>query len=156
DLKLVDLRGNVETRLRKLDEQTLDAIVLAEAGLDRLGLRGEVREVLDPEWMLPAVGQGAIAVECREGDRETQAAVDLLTDYPTFQCVTAERAMLATLGGGCLVPIGVTSSSRDGTLTLRGLVLLPDGTRKVSATHSGPADAPLAVGQELAAMLLAE
>jgi hydroxymethylbilane synthase len=156
DLKLIDLRGNVETRLRKLVEQNLDAIVLAEAGLDRLGLQSEIREVLDPEWMLPAVGQGAIAVECRESDRETRAVVDLLTDYPTLRRVTAERAMLAALGGGCLVPIGVTSSCHDGTLTLRGMVLSPDGGRKVSATHRGPADAPLALGQELAAMLLAE
>jgi hydroxymethylbilane synthase len=156
DLNLVDLRGNVETRLRKLDEQHLDAIVLAEAGLVRLGLGHEVREVLDPVWMLPAVGQGAIAVECREDDRETRAAVDLLNDHPTLQCVTAERAMLATLGGGCLVPIGVVSTFRDGLLTLRGMVLSPDGVRKVSATHRGQADAPLALGQELAAMLLAE
>src|SRR5262245_54544940 len=156
DLTLVDLRGNVETRLRKLDGQTLDAIVLAEAGLVRLGLEAEVREVLDPVWMLPAVGQGAIAVECREEDVTTRQAVELLSDYPTLQCVTAERAMLATLGGGCLVPIGVASAFREGTLTLRGMVLSQDGVRKVSATHRGPAEAPLAVGQELAAMLLAE
>jgi hydroxymethylbilane synthase len=156
DLTLIDLRGNVETRLRKLAEQNLDAIVLAEAGLDRLGLRSEIREVLDPEWMLPAVGQGAIAVECRKDDRETRAAVVLLTDYPTLQRVTAERAMLAALGGGCLVPIGATSSFRDNSLTIRGMVLSPDGRRKVSATHRGPGDAPLALGQELAAMLLAE
>jgi hydroxymethylbilane synthase len=156
DLKLVDLRGNVETRLRKLDEQNLDAIVLAEAGLVRLGLDHEIREILDPVWMLPAVGQGAIGIECREDDRATLAAVELISDYSTLQRVTAERAMLATLGGGCLVPIGATSSCLDGVLTLRGIVLSPDGIRKVSATHRGPADAPLALGQELAAMLLAE
>jgi hydroxymethylbilane synthase len=156
ELKLVDLRGNVETRLRKLDEQNLDAIVLAEAGLVRLGMAGEIREILDPTWMLPAVGQGAIGIECRDDDGETRRVVGVLSDYPTLQRVTAERAMLATLGGGCLVPIGANSSFEGGMLTVRGAVLSADGSRKVVATHRGPADAPLAVGQELAAMLLAE
>jgi hydroxymethylbilane synthase len=156
DLTLIDLRGNVETRLRKLDENGFDAIILAEAGLVRLGLAGRITEVLDPVWMLPAVGQGAIGLECRSADAETKDAARALLDADTFARVTAERAMLAALGGGCLVPIGTTSSAADGTLTVRGMVLSPDGRRKVVATHTGPADAPLATGQELAAMLLAE
>jgi hydroxymethylbilane synthase len=156
DLKLVELRGNVDTRLRKLDEQNLDAIVLAEAGLIRLGLADRITEVLDPTWMLPAVGQGAIGLECRVVDSETKSLVTQLNDTTTFQRVLAERAMLAALGGGCLVPIGTTSSVLDGIITIRGAVLTPDGTRRVVATHSGPADTPLAVGQELAAMLNAE
>ncbi|MFO0796493.1 MAG: hydroxymethylbilane synthase [Gemmataceae bacterium] len=156
DLKLIDLRGNVETRLRKLEENDLDAIILAEAGLVRLGLADRVTEVLDSSWMLPAVGQGAIGLECRTDDADTIDAVMALTDADTFARVTAERAMLAALGGGCLVPIGTTSKIDGGTLTIRGMVLSPDGRRKVSATHAGPADAPLATGQELAAMLLAE
>lgn len=156
DLRLVELRGNVETRLRKLDDQDLDAIVLAEAGLVRLGLVDQITEVLDPSWMLPAVGQGAIAVECRTDDTETRHAVAALRDPATFAAVTAERAMLAALGGGCLVPVGVVSVVADGLLTLRGAVLSPDGRRRVVATHRGPASTPLAVGQELAAMLLAE
>lgn len=156
DLRLVELRGNVETRLRKLDEQSLDAIVLAEAGLTRLGLAGRITELLPQDWMLPAVGQGAIGLECRAADAE---AIDLaagLTHPDTLSRVLAERAMLYALGGGCLVPIGATSSVRDGLLTLRGAVLNLAGTRRVVATHRGPAGTPLAVGQELAAMLLDE
>jgi hydroxymethylbilane synthase len=156
DLKLLDLRGNVDTRLRKLEEQNLDAIVLAEAGLIRLGLAGRITEVLDPGWMLPAVGQGAIGLECRASDEETKRLVGALSCPDTFNRVRAERAMLHALGGGCLVPIGVTSKVLDGVLTVRGAVLSPDGRRRVVATHSGLADTPLAVGQELAAMLLAE
>ena len=156
DLQLLDLRGNVDTRLRKLDEQNLDAIILAEAGLVRLGLADRITEVLDPSWMLPAVGQGAIGLECRGDDAETIRLVKQLNDETTFQCVSAERAMLAALGGGCLVPIGTTSSVLDSVLTIRGAVLTSDGSRRVVATHSGPANTPLAVGQELAAMLKAE
>lgn len=156
DLKLVDLRGNVETRLRKLDEQNLDAIILAEAGLVRLGLADRIRELLDPVWMLPAVGQGAIGLECRTDDRDSRHLAEGLTEPDTWARVLAERAMLAALGGGCLVPIGATSRVADGLLTVRGAVLTPDGMRKVVATHSGPATTPLAVGQELAAKLLDE
>lgn len=156
DLRLVELRGNVETRLRKLDAQSLDAIVLAEAGLTRLGLAGRVTELLPQDWMLPAVGQGAIGLECRAGDGDTVHLVGGLRHPDTMARVVAERAMLWALGGGCLVPIGATSSVRDGVLTLRGSVLNLAGSRRVAATHSGPADTPLAVGQELAALLLGE
>jgi hydroxymethylbilane synthase len=156
DLNLVPLRGNVETRLRKLDEQSLDAIVLAEAGLVRLGLFSAIQEVLDSSWMLPAVGQGAIGLECRDVDRETIQLLEAINDAETWCRVTAERAMLATLGGGCLVPIGATSTIADGTLNLRGSVLSADGRRCISATHRGPMATPLAVGQELAAMLFDE
>jgi hydroxymethylbilane synthase len=156
DLRLVDLRGNIETRLRKLDEQQLDAMILAEAGLVRLDLAGRIAEILDPSWMLPAVGQGAIGLECRSQDEETKHFVEALNHGDTFACITAERAMLLALGGGCLVPIGALSSVANGVLGLRGAVLSPDGKRRVVGTHTGPANAPLAVGQELAAMLLAE
>ena len=156
DLRLLDLRGNVDTRLRKLDEQNLDAIILAEAGLIRLGLADRITEVLDSGWMLPAVGQGAIGLECRANDTESKRLVETLRCPDTFRRVQAERAMLYALGGGCLVPIGATSKVLDGVLTVRGAVLSPDGARRVVATHTGLADAPLAVGQELAAMLLTE
>ncbi|OWK38262.1 Porphobilinogen deaminase [Fimbriiglobus ruber] len=122
----------------------------------RLGLANRITELLDPTWMLPAVGQGAIGLECREDDETSREAVRMLTDQSTWQRVLAERAMLAALGGGCLVPIGTTSTVEDGVLTIRGAVLTPDGQRRVVATHRGLADAPLAVGQELAAMLLDE
>lgn len=156
DLKLVDLRGNVDTRLRKLDERNLDAIILAEAGLVRLGLAERVTELLDQSWMLPAVGQGVIGLECRADDDDSKRIVQSIRCTDTACRVLAERAMLFALGGGCLVPIGVTSKILDGVLTIRGAVLSPDGKRRIVATHSGLADAPLAVGQELAAMLLAE
>ena len=156
DLKLVDLRGNVDTRLRKLDEQNLDAIVLAEAGLVRLGLAERITHLLDPEWMLPAVGQGAIGLECRTDDDESQYLAEGVNDPQTWARITAERAMLSALGGGCLVPIGATSTADDGVLILRGAVLTPDGRRSISATHRGLTSAPLALGQELAAMLLGE
>lgn len=156
DLNLIDLRGNVDTRLRKLDEQNLDAIVLAEAGLVRLGLEDRITERLDQSWMLPAVGQGAIGLECRADDMDTKHFVEVLRDTETFARVTAERAMLYALGGGCLVPIGAISNVETGLLKVRGAVLSPDGKRRIVATHTGPADTPLAVGQELAAMLLAE
>jgi hydroxymethylbilane synthase len=156
DLKLVDLRGNIDTRLRKLDGLDLDAIVLAEAGLVRLDLADRITEILDATWMLPAVGQGAIGLECRSDDEDTKHFVEALRDADTFARVTAERAMLLALGGGCLVPIGATSKVADGVLTLRGAVLSPDGKRRIVATHTGPAETPLAVGQELAATLLAE
>lgn len=154
DLNLIPLRGNIDTRLRKLDEQDLDAIVLAEAGLVRLGLGHAIKEVLD--WMLPAVGQGAIGLECRVGDGETLMLLEAVNDGETWTRVVAERAMLATLGGGCLVPIGATSKVQEGVLTLRGMVLSDNGRRIISATHSGSAMTPLAIGQELAAKLLDE
>jgi hydroxymethylbilane synthase len=156
DLNLLHLRGNIDTRLRKLDDQNLDAIILAEAGLVRLGLQDQITERLDPSWMLPAVGQGAIGLECREEDADTRHLVEGVNDATTWQRVTAERAMLWALGGGCLVPIGATSLLEDGILTLRGAVLSADGTRRIVATHRGPAETPLAIGQELAAMLLDE
>lgn len=154
DLKLIDLRGNVETRLRKLKEQDLDAIILAEAGLHRLGLDRHVTEVLDVKWMLPAVGQGAIGLECRGDDEDSIHFVEALTDQATWNAVLAERTMLYALGGGCLVPIGAFTQIGNGTLVLRGTVLSPDGKRRIIDTHRGPSDKPLNVGNELAASLL--
>ena len=153
DLQLVELRGNVDTRLRKLDEQHLDGIILAEAGLVRLGLAIRITEILDPTWMLPAVGQGAIGLECREADAETREILEAINHRETWSRVLAERAMLWTLGGGCLVPIGATSKVENGILTVRGAVLSEDGRRRIVATHRGPAATPLAIGQELAAKL---
>ncbi len=154
NLKLIDLRGNVETRLRKLLSQELDGIVLAEAGLERLGLAKHIVEILDPRWMLPAVGQGAIGLECREDDADTIHLVEALTDPATWGAVLAERAMLYALGGGCLVPIGAYSQIAHGVLSLRGTVLSPDGKRRIVDTHRGPMDKPLGIGNELAANLL--
>jgi hydroxymethylbilane synthase len=145
DLRLHDLRGNVETRLRL---QGLDAIVLAQAGLERLGLAHVIRETLD--WILPAIGQGAIAAECRSADEETRQVLARIDDPLTHQSVTAERAFLSALGGGCLVPIGASTSNSAGILTLRGGVFSADGSKNVTGTVSGPAIDPESLGKNLA------
>jgi hydroxymethylbilane synthase len=155
DLNMVNLRGNVETRLRKLDEQDLDAIILAEAGLERLGLGSAITEILDPQWMLPAVGQGALGLECRSDDAVTLDLLTPLNHWPTRQAVLAERALLRGLGGGCLVPIGASARVDGERLMLRGAVLTPDGKQRVAAETSGAADEAEAVGQWLAEMLCA-
>jgi hydroxymethylbilane synthase len=155
DLRLVNLRGNVETRLRKLQEQDLDAIILAQAGLERLGLAEHITGILDPVWMLPAVGQGALGLECRADDAETRALLEPLNDVPTRQAVLAERAVLRGLGGGCLVPIGAAGRVAGTQLSLRAVVLPPDGTRRVAAETAGRAAEAEALGQDLAQMLLA-
>ncbi len=156
DLQIVDLRGNVETRLRKLEENDWAGIILAEAGLVRLGLGHRISSILNPTWMLPAVGQGAIGLECRADDHETRHLVEGVSDSATMARVLAERSMLYALGGGCLVPIGTYSHIQGDELHLRGSVLSPDGRRKIVASHFGKVTEPIGIGQELAAQLLAE
>src|SRR5207244_2525904 len=133
DLMLVEVRGNVETRLRKLTEQGFDALILAEAGLERLGLAARITEVLDPAWMLPAVGQGALGLECRADDETTRTLLAQLDHEPTRQAVLAERSMLRALGGGCQVPIGATTHVESGTLNLRAAMLSVDGRLRKEA-----------------------
>jgi hydroxymethylbilane synthase len=156
DLRLLNLRGNVETRLRKLVEQDLDAIILAQAGLERLELGEHVTEVLDPAWMLPAVGQGALGLECRAGDVVTLTLLRALDDMPARQAVLAERGVLRGLGGGCLVPIGANARVEGERLTLRAAVLPPDGSRRIAGELSGPATEAEGLGQRLAERLLAQ
>jgi hydroxymethylbilane synthase len=156
DLQIVDLRGNIETRLRKLKEQDLDAVILAEAGLERLGRTSEVTEILDPAWMLPAVGQGALGLECRADDAATRALLARLDDPPTHQAVLAEREFLRTLGGGCLVPIGAFTSIAAARLTLRGAVLPPDGSRRIAGELVGPLDEAEVLGMRLGQELLSK
>lgn len=157
DLKLVDIRGNVDTRMRKLAEQGLDATVLAEAGLVRLGLGDRVTEVLDDTWMLPAVGQGALGLECREDDYELRAFLkDNVNHRPAKLAVLAERATLRELGGGCHVPIGAKTTLVGSELTLRGVVLSPDGSRRIAAEIAGPASQAETLGVELARQLCAQ
>jgi hydroxymethylbilane synthase len=155
DLKLIDIRGNVGTRLRKLEEQNLDATILAEAGLIRLGLGDRITEILDPSWMLSAVGQGALGIECRTDDAETRRALTSLDDPATRQAVLAERAFLRALGGGCQVPMGARAVVEGGLLTIRGCVLDADGTRRADAEESGPADDAELIGERLADRLRA-
>jgi hydroxymethylbilane synthase len=156
DLHVVELRGNVETRLRKLVEQGLDAIILAQAGLERLGLQQHVTEVLDPQWMLPAVGQGALGLECRADDKATLVALKAINDPSTQGAVLAERALLRGLGGGCLVPIGAATEVRDDRLELRAAVLSPDGTQRVTDQVSGPVAEAEGLGGRLAQRLLSQ
>ena len=156
DLKLIDIRGNVDTRLRKLVEQDLDATILAQAGLLRLGLNHEITEVLDATWMFPAVGQGALGLECRVNDAETLAIVAMLNDAPAHAAVLAERAMLRGLGGGCQVPIGARTIIVDGMLKLQGVVLPPDGTQRITAEASMPPEQAEALGEHVASMLRAQ
>jgi len=146
------LRGNVDTRLRKLDEGEYDAIVLAAAGLRRLGWQDRIRELIPVEAMCPAVGQGALAIETRDDGGAAQRMVALLDHPATMTAVTAERAMLATLEGGCQVPIGGYATFEQGTVHLRAIVASPDGARIVRGERSG-SDATK-VGTELARELL--
>lgn len=155
DLHIVDIRGNVETRLRKLDEQGLDATILAQAGLERLGRQGDITEILDPEWMLPAVGQGALGLECRADDAMTRALLGRLDDPPTRQAVQAERAFLHALGGGCQVPLGALGRVTGATLQLRGAVLDPAGRHRLADEVRGPAHEAEEAGARLAQQLLA-
>jgi hydroxymethylbilane synthase len=154
DLWIMDLRGNVDTRLRRLQEGRFDAILLAMAGLTRLGRVAEVTEALDPAVLLPAPGQGAIALECRAADADVAAAVGPLHHETTARTVTAERAFLAALGGGCNVPLGAFAEPHDAAgLSLRGLVASPDGSAVVRGELRG--GNPERLGRALADDLLA-
>jgi hydroxymethylbilane synthase len=148
-----ELRGNVGTRLRKLDQGEMHGIFLAQAGLERLGLLHRVTELLEPETFLPAPGQGALAIEGRD-DRRTGEILAPLDHANTRACVTAERALLATLEGGCQVPIGALARLDGDLLRLDGLVVDPDGSTLVRGDEAGPADEAAAIGARLAERLL--
>jgi hydroxymethylbilane synthase len=156
DLHIVHIRGNVDTRLRKLDAEELDGLVLAEAGLKRLGKSDVITEVLDPSWMLPAVGQGALGLECRADDSVTRELLLALDDPSTHHAVRAERAMLHQLGGGCHVPVGALATVDGSILSLRGVVLSPDGKRRVESQIRGAAGDCDDLGRDLASDLIAK
>jgi hydroxymethylbilane synthase len=156
DLQIIDIRGNVETRLRKLADAQVDALVLAQAGLERLGLHGVITESLSVEWMLPAVGQGALGLECRADDRETIEIVKQLDHPATHQAVKAERALLAAVGGGCLVPLGVAAEVSGNTLGLRAVVLDSEGKRRIEAEVAGALSEAETLGRALAERLLSQ
>jgi hydroxymethylbilane synthase len=155
DLQIVPLRGNVETRLRKLDALGLDAIVLAAAGLIRLGLQDRMTERLQPEVSLPAIGQGALAIETRGDDARMAALANGLDDRETRLATTAERAFLQRLGGSCITPIAAFGQIEGDVLHLTGMVASLDGKRMVKQVHRGDAGAPEGVGRTLAEHLLA-
>ncbi len=156
DLELLDLRGNVNTRLAKLDAGDYDAIVLACAGLDRLGFAGRIRSRLDaPQW-LPAPAQGAIAIECRDDDIATQTLCAALDDVATRTCVSAERAMNRALHGSCHVPVAALARLDGARLSLAGLVGSTIDGQSVHAAAEGNSDAPETLGLEVAELLLAQ
>lgn len=157
DLQILSLRGNVDTRLRKLHDNEYDAILLASAGLKRLGLTAPHAQSLDAERFLPAVGQGALGIECRENDPELRALLAQLEDSATRVCVEAERGFLAGLEGGCQVPIAGHAIMSDAhTVSLKGLVAEVDGSRVLRAHSHGSADNARTLGLQLAAHMLNE
>jgi hydroxymethylbilane synthase len=160
DLVVGDLRGNVDTRLRKLDDGEHDAILLAQAGLDRLGLAHRITQAIAPGVLMPAPGQGALGIECRAGDARTCAALAPLDDLATRVAVTAERAALARLEGGCLASLGAWARIERGSLRLNVCVLSEDGVHRLDGDHSAPwplsVDAALALGERVADDLRAD
>ncbi|MBI4227752.1 MAG: hydroxymethylbilane synthase [Candidatus Omnitrophica bacterium] len=157
DLELLSIRGNVDTRLRKLDEGQYDAIVLAGCGLARLGLAARVAQWLEPAQMLPAPGQGALGLEVRADRPDLLAVCARLDDAPSRLAVTAERALLRSLGGGCQVPIAALAAlDAAGNLALDGAVFAPDGRRVVRQTLSGAQDDAERIGITLASHLRAK
>ncbi|MBI1319126.1 MAG: hydroxymethylbilane synthase [Candidatus Hydrogenedens sp.] len=156
DLQMRDIRGNVPTRLRKLREEGYDATLLAMAGLRRSGLDHEATEVLGPESLLPAPGQGALGLQCREDDAELRGWLERLHHADTAACVTAERSLLSALGGGCQTPLGTLAEIEGGKLRLRARVAVEDGGASWSAEVSGAVDEAVALGRRAAEALLAQ
>ncbi len=154
DLDLRDLRGNVDTRLRKVESGEYEAVVVAKAGLDRLGLSKRISEVLSPEVCLPAVGQGAIAVECRLKDTEAADLLAPLDDAETRTAILAERALLAALQGGCQVPLGAWARTERGELLLDACVCSVDGAQYVKQRATAPPEQAAQLGEHMARLLI--
>ena len=155
DLTIRDLRGNVDTRLRKLDEGLYDAIILAAAGLERLGHGDRIKAVIPSSVCLPAVGQGALAIECRTNDAEVRQMLDFLNDAPTVYATNAERAFLGLLEGGCQVPIGVHADVEGDKIKIEAIIAALDGSTVLRDTVEGPASDAVALGQALGRKMLA-
>jgi hydroxymethylbilane synthase len=154
DLEILDLRGNVNTRLAKLDAGDYDAIVLASAGLKRLGMAERITRALEPEDMLPAIAQGVIGIECRSDDATVRALIEPLNHAETGLRTRAERAMNARLAGGCQAPVAGFSVINGDRITLRGLVGWPNGSSIIRGEISGPAAEAAVLGEQLAQELL--
>ncbi|MDH7499072.1 MAG: hydroxymethylbilane synthase [candidate division NC10 bacterium] len=153
DLRIQPLRGNLDTRIRKLTSEGLDAIILAAAGLHRLGMADRISEYLSPEICLPAAGQGCLGVEVREEDQELREAIRILHHEESAEEVLAERAFLRGLGGGCQIPIGVLARVEGEDLHLWGMVCDPEGKRRVGEDATGSAREAERLGEELAARI---
>jgi hydroxymethylbilane synthase len=154
DLDIRDLRGNVDTRLRKVESGEYEAILLAKAGLDRLGVSQRISEIFLPEVCMPAVGQGAIAVECRLKDTETADILAPLDDAETRTAIIAERALLAALQGGCQVPLGAWARIERAELVLEACVCSVDGVQYVKQRATAPPDQAAALGEHMARLLI--
>jgi hydroxymethylbilane synthase len=154
DLDIRELRGNVDTRLRKVGDGEYDAIVLAKAGLDRLGLSQRISETFAPELFMPAVGQGAIAVETRLNDNETGDLLSKLDDPETRAAIITERALLGALQGGCQVPIGAWARIERGEMVLEACVTSVDGQQHVKQRLAGPPDQGVQLGEQMARLLM--
>ncbi|SNS35789.1 hydroxymethylbilane synthase [Actinomadura mexicana] len=156
DLEIIPIRGNADTRLRKVTDGELDAVVLAHAGLKRIGRLDAVSEVFDPDQMLPAPGQGSLALECRADRDDLRALLGTIDDAPTRRAVTAERTVLAVLEAGCSAPVGTYAAEVDEKLHLTATVAAYDGSRQVRLSASGHPDAAEQLGRDLADRLLAQ
>ena len=154
DLDLRDLRGNVDTRLRKVESGEYEAVVVSKAGLDRLGFSQRISEVLSPEVCMPAVGQGAVAVECRLKDREAEELLAPLDDAETRAAIIAERALLGALHGGCQVPMGAFARVEHGQLVMDACVCSVDGVHCVKQHAAAPPDQASQLGEQMARLLL--
>jgi hydroxymethylbilane synthase len=154
DLDCRDLRGNVDTRLRKVESGEYEAVMVSKAGLDRLGLGQRIAEILSPEVSMPAVGQGAIAVECRLKDTEVGDLLAPLDDAETRTAIIAERALLGALHGGCQVPMGAWGRIERGELVLEACVCSVDGVQYVKQRATGPPDQAAQLGEQLARLLI--
>lgn len=153
DLQLSEVRGNLDTRLRKLDSGDYDAIILASAGLTRLGWANRIQSELTPPQMYPAVGQGAIGIECRTEDHDVRGLLKSISHLPTFLAVTAERSLLSTLRAGCHAPLGVSTAVDGTTIRMEAVVLPLDGSRRWMASAIGSADDPEGLGKQVAQLL---
>ena len=156
DLNVLPIRGNVDTRLRKLDEGEFDGVVLAEAGLTRLGFMGPNANTIPRDIMLPAVGQGALGLEIRANDEVTATVLEKLDDRPTHQAVLAERSLLSALRGGCLAPVGAWGRCDGEQLTLDAVVLSADGKHRLAVQKSADLDQAVHLGRDAAEDLLSQ
>ncbi len=154
DFSILNVRGNVETRIAKLDSGEYEGLVLAEAGLQRLGIEDRITVVLEPPLMYSAVGQGALGIECRSDDEELKLLLAELSDRDTQQCVLAERQLLAALRAGCHAPLGVMTRIDSAGLTLEAVVLSSDGHERISAVDTGRVEEPERLGNRVAAEIV--
>lgn len=154
DLDMQEIRGNVDTRIRKLDDGDFDAIVLAEAGLRRLGLQDRISMLLSAPSMLPAIGQGAIGIECRTDDHRVREALTLITNAEVLACVTAERSLLRALRAGCHAPLGALTTLEDGEIRLQAVLLSSDGKKRLEAVEVASIGEADGLGLSVAAKLL--